>query len=229
MSNVIPELPPTGSRTEQVFPKLTPQQIYRIATYGHLRPIRPGEVLVEQEEGAVRFFVVVTGELEGVRFSGGGETVVAVLGPGQFTGEVNMLSGFRSSFSTRVTKQGELLELDRQSMLALVQADAELGELLIRAFILRRVELLLAGGEDVVVIGSNYSADTLRVKDFLMRNGHPYAYIDLERDLAVQNAIDIFQIDASEIPVVICRGKLALRNPTNQQVVDCLGFNETIH
>jgi thioredoxin reductase (NADPH) len=97
-----------------------------------------------------------------------------------------------------------------------------------RAFILRRAELVAAGVGDVVLIGSTHSADTLRIKEFLMRNGHPYSYIDLERDADVQNLLDSFHIAASEIPVVICQGQVELRNPSNHQIADCLGFNESI-
>jgi thioredoxin reductase (NADPH) len=113
-------------------------------------------------------------------------------------------------------------------MLTLVQTDAELGEVLLRAFILRRVELIAAGVGDVILIGSTYSANTLRIKEFLMRNGHPYSYIDLERDPDVQSMLDSFKISASEIPVLICRGQLVLRNPNNQEIAECLGFNESI-
>jgi thioredoxin reductase (NADPH) len=97
-----------------------------------------------------------------------------------------------------------------------------------RAFILRRVELISAGVGDIVLIGSTNSAGTLRIKEFLMRNGHPYSYVDLERDSEVQNLLDSFQVAAGEIPVLICRGQLVLRNPSNQQIADCLGFNESI-
>ena len=228
MSDTTPGLPLTSSRVEQVFPTLTPAQIRRIAAHGHTRAMHRGEVLVEQGDSAVRFFVVVSGEVEVVRPSGTTETLITVFRPGQFTGEVNTLSGRRTLFRTRATKAGELIELDRQHMLALVQTDAELGEILMRAFILRRVELVAAGVGDVVLIGSTHSAGTLRIKEFLMRNGHPYSYIDLERDPEVQNLLDGFHLAASEIPVVICRGELVLRNPTNQQVADCLGFNESI-
>ena len=110
----------------------------------------------------------------------------------------------------------------------MVQTDAELGEVLMRAFILRRVELIAAGVGDIVLIGSTYSASTLRIKGFLMRNGQPYSYMDLERDSDVQNLLDSFQISPGEIPVLICRGQLVLRNPTNQEIADCLGFNESI-
>ena len=113
-------------------------------------------------------------------------------------------------------------------MMALLQGDDEVGEILMRAFILRRVELVAAGVGDVVLIGSANSAGTFRIKEFLMRNGHPYHYIDLERDPDVQNLLDNFHVLASEIPVVICQGKLVLRNPSNRQIADCLGFNEPI-
>jgi thioredoxin reductase (NADPH) len=131
-------------------------------------------------------------------------------------------------FRVRATKPGKVIELDRQHMRALLQSDAELGQILMRAFILRRVELLAAGVGDVVLIGSTHSAGTLRIKEFLMRNDHPYTFIDLERDPDVQNLLDSFHIAASEIPRVICRGKVVLRNPSNQQIADCLGFNEAI-
>jgi thioredoxin reductase (NADPH) len=228
MSHVNRGLPLGNSRVEQVFPTLTPAQISRIAPHGRTRVLHPGEVLVEQGDSAVPFFVVISGELEVVRPSGADETLVTVHAPGQFTGEVSTLSGRRALFRLRAATAGEVIELDRQHLLALVQTDADLGEIVMRAFILRRVELVAVGLGDVVLIGSTHSAGTLRIKEFLMRNGHPYSYIDLERDPEVQNLLDGFHIAASDIPVVICRGKLVLRNPTNQQVADCLGFNESI-
>ena len=229
MSNTRRGLPLIRAHVEQIFPKLTPAQIRRIAARGHMRTTERGEVLYEQGDSAAPFFVVVSGVLEVVRPVGAVETLVTVHSSGQFTGEVGTLSGRRTLFRVRATKPGKVIELDRQHMLALIQSDAELGEILTRAFILRRVELVAAGMGDVVLIGSTHSADTLRIKEFLMRNGHPYSYIDLERDPDVQNLLDSFHIAASEIPVVICRGKIVLRNPSNQQIADCLGFNESIN
>src|SRR6202165_1271199 len=113
-------------------------------------------------------------------------------------------------------------------MLALLQTDAERGEILVRAFVLRRVELVTYGMGDVALVGSTHSAGTLRIKEFLTRNGHPYSYIDLERDADVQNLLESFHIAAGEIPVVICRGQVVLRNPANQEIADCLGFNQTV-
>jgi len=193
-----------------------------------MRAIQPGEVLVEQGDSAVPFFVVVSGEIEIVRPSGAAETLITIHGPGEFTGEVNMLSGRRTLVRMRATKPGKVIELDRQHMMALIQTDAEIGEILTRAFILRRAELIDAGVGDIVLIGSTNSASTLRIKEFLMRNGHPYSYIDLDRDSDVQNLLDSFQISASEIPVLICRGQVVLKNPSNQQIANCLGFNESV-
>jgi thioredoxin reductase (NADPH) len=228
MSDARRGLPLTKSQREKIFPKLTSVQIDRIATHGRTRSVQPGEVLIEQGDTSVPFFVVITGEVEILQPLGARETLVTVHGPNEFTGEVNMLSGRRSLVRARVTKPGKVIELNRQQMLGLIQTDAELGEILMRAFILRRVELIAAGVGDIVLVGSTYSAGTLRIREFLMRNGHPYSYIDLERDPDVQNLLDSFQVSASEIPVLICRGQLVLRNPSNQQIADCLGFNESI-
>jgi thioredoxin reductase (NADPH) len=221
-------LPLTSTSIEKIFPKLTPAQIGRIKAHGHIRAVQRGEVLVEQGDTSVPFFVVVTGELEILRPFGAHETLVTVHSSGQFTGEVNTLSGRKSFFRVRAAKPGKVIELKHQQMLTLVQTDAELGSILMRAFILRRVELIAAGVGDIVLIGSTHSAGTLRIKEFLMRNGHPYSYIDLDRDPDVQNMLDSFQISVSEIPVLICRGQVVLRDPSNQEIADCLGFNESI-
>jgi thioredoxin reductase (NADPH) len=193
-----------------------------------MRELHTGEVLYEQGDIAVPFFVVVSGELEIMRPFGTAETLVTVFGPGQFTGEVSTISGRRTFFRVRASQPGKVIELDRQHMLALVQSDAELGDIMMRAFVLRRVELVAAGMGDVVLIGSMHSVGTLRIKEFLTRNGHPYSYIDLDHDPDVQNLLDNFQISFSEIPVLICRGQVVLRNPSDPEIANCLGFNDAI-
>jgi thioredoxin reductase (NADPH) len=216
------------SGIERMFPTLTAAQVERIGMQGRARAIRAGEVLVEPGEANVPFFVVTAGQIEIVRPSGATETLVAVYGPGQFTGEVNMLSGRPAMLRVRARESGEAIEVDRERLLALVQTDNELSELIMRAYILRRVELIAHGLGDVVLVGSNHCAGTLRVKEFLTRNGHPYSYIDLDRDTDVQDLLDRFHITAADVPVVICRGEVVLRNPRNQEIANCLGFNQTI-
>ncbi|HKV08111.1 MAG TPA: FAD-dependent oxidoreductase [Thermoanaerobaculia bacterium] len=219
---------PVASSVERMFPTLTPAQVARIAAHGTARPIRGGEVLIEAGAPVVPFFVVRTGRIEIVRLSGGVEMLVATHGPGQFTGEANMLAGRRSLFQARVAEAGEVFELNREHLLALVQTDAEIGEIVLRAFILRRVELVAHGIGDAVLVGSSHCSGTLRVREFLTRNGHPYTYIDLDRDEGVQELLDQFHVTEADVPVLICRGELVLRNPTNRQVADCLGFNDAI-
>ena len=143
MSNTRKGLPLARAHIEQIFPKLTPAQISRIAALGHMRATERGEVLCEQGDIAAPFFVVVSGELEVVRPSGAVETLVTIHRSGQFTGEVGTLSGQRIMFRVRATEPGKVIELDRQHMMALIQRDAELGEILTRVFILRRVELVV--------------------------------------------------------------------------------------
>ncbi|HTG35025.1 MAG TPA: FAD-dependent oxidoreductase [Thermoanaerobaculia bacterium] len=217
-----------NSPAGQTFPTLTPAQIARIAAHGSVRRVQGGEVLVEAGEQPVPFFVVTAGRLEIVRNPGPAETLVAVHAPGQFTGEVNMLSGRRSLFRARAAEPGEVIELDHASMLALVQTDPELSEIFMRAFIFRRLELIAHGIGDAVLIGSTHCAGTLRVREFLTRNGHPYSYIDLDRDPDIQTLLDQFHVVAADVPVLICRGELVLRNPTNEQIAVCLGFNDAI-
>lgn len=229
MSDKFKGLPLTRSHIDQIFPKLSSSQINRIADRGNIREINYGKVLIEQGDINVPFFVIVSGEIEILRPSIANDTLITIHGPGQFTGEANMLSGRRALFRARVTKSGKVIEMDRHKMMSLLQDDTEIGDILMRAFILRRVELVAAGVGDVVLLGSTNSARTFQIKEFLMRNGHPYSYIDLERDSDVQNLLDNFNINANEVPVLICQGKFVLRNPSNQQIADCLGFNEIIN
>src|SRR6185295_5997712 len=228
MSEHSPAPPATNPLNEEMFPTLTSAQIARIAAHGRPRKVERGEVLLDAGEPTARLFVVITGQIEIVRPEHPTEEPVAVFGPGMFNGEVNILSGRRGLAQVRVAEPGEVIEVDREQLLSLVQTDSELSEIFMRAFILRRVELISRGIGDVVLVGSNNCAGTLRVKDFLMRNGHPYTFIDLDHDDGVQDLLDHFKVTEEDVPVVICRSQLVLRNPTNEQIADCLGFNESI-
>src|SRR4029450_2822716 len=113
-----------------------------------------------------------------------------------------------------LAEDGEVLELDPEALRTVVQTDAELSELLMRAFILRRASLIQQGLGDVVLIGSHPSPSTLRLREFLLRNGHPHKYIDVEGDADAEKILNHFNIHVDEVPVLICRGELGLRNPT---------------
>jgi thioredoxin reductase (NADPH) len=170
----------------------------------------------------------MTGELQALRRTDTAETLIVSHRPGQFSGEGNMITGRRAMGRLRVSEAGEVIEVDREQLLTLIQTDAELSEILMRAFILRRIELIAHDLGDVVVIGSAHCAGTLRVKEFLTRNAHPFHYVDLDRDRGAQELLDRFRISVADVPVVICRGDAVLRDPTNSQIAECLGFNEDI-
>ncbi len=140
----MPELTPmplTASRAEQIFPILTSTQIQRLVAHGRVRSVHAGDVLVEPGDREIPIFVVLSGELEALRSSFGEETLLRTFGPGQFTGELNTLSGRLAIALIRARQDGEIVEIARDNVLALVQADAELSEILMRAFILRRAEM----------------------------------------------------------------------------------------
>src|SRR6202790_3904548 len=217
---------------ERLFPTLTSVQMARIAARGRRRTIALGEVLVEVGDKDTPFFVVVSGavsgELQAPRPSGATETLVVAHGPGQFSGEASMISGRRAMGRLRASDPGEVIELEREQLLALIQTDPELSEILMRAFMLRRLELIAHEFGDVVVLGSAHCSGTLRVKEFLTRTGHPFHYIDLDRDADAQALLDQFQVSAADVPVLICGADVVLRNPSNAQIAECLGFNDAI-
>ena len=220
--------PPLSAREEEVFPTLTAAQLARLMARGERRPVQPGDVLQDASDHLARFFAVLQGRLEILSAADGVETLVTSPGVGQFTGELSMLSGRRGFVRVRAAEAGEVVELDRGNLLAIVQTDAELSSILMRAFILRRVEMIAHGIGDLVLVGSNHSAGTLRVQEFLTRNNHPYVYVDLDRSPGVQSLLDRFHVTAADVPILICRSDVVLRNPSNREVADCLGFNESI-
>ena len=229
MTEMTSRPPLTGAMpAERMFPTLTSDQIDRIKAHGKVRPIQRGEVLIEAGQRQVPFFVVTKGEVQVLVVSEGIETLVVVHRPGQFTGEVNLLSGRPALMRARASEPGEVIELTREQFTALVQAGGDLSELIMRAFILRRVELIAQKLGALVLLGSEHCASTLGVKEFLTRNSQPYNYIDLDKDNGVQEFLDHFHVSVEDIPVVICRGELVLRHPTNAQIAECLGFNDAV-
>jgi thioredoxin reductase (NADPH) len=212
----------------QAFPVLTSAQINRIRPLGHSRNVERGEILFEPSDMTIPFFVLLTGSMEIVQPSLDGERQVATHGPGEFTGEIMMISGQQSLVRGRVTEPGEFLELDNAALRSLVARDAELSEILMRAFILRRLALISSGFGNVILMGSRHSSQTLELREFLTRNGVPYTYIDLDTDKASQELLDRFNVKASDVPITICHGVHVLRRPTFQQLANCLGLNASI-
>jgi len=215
-------------RRPQIFPKLNDAQLQRIARYGEPRHALVGEILYDQGTSALGIHVVLSGAVEIVRPGILGEEQITVQRAGEFTGELNVLAGRRSLVTARMIEDGDVLVLDSHGLRRLIQEDSEISELLMRAFILRRVALIAGGSGDATLIGSTHSAATLRIQEFLTRNTHPYTYIDVDRDPDVQALLDRFHVGVGDVPIVICRGEVVLKNPSNEAVAECFGLNASI-
>lgn len=213
----------------QAFPTLTPSQIERVRAVAKLRRVHVGETLFNLGDTDVPFFVLLSGALDIVQPDLSGERVLVTHHAGSFTGEMTMISGHRCLVWSRVTEEGEFLELSGAGLRALIAKDAELSEIFMRAFILRRLELIKVGGGNLILMGSRYSPKTLELREFLTRNGQPYTYVDLDTDQTSQELLDRFEVRPDEIPVVICTAnRVVMRNPSIQKLADCLGFNLSI-
>jgi thioredoxin reductase (NADPH) len=214
----------------QAFPTLTPAQIARLRPGGKLRKVEPGEILFKPGDIDVPFFVLLSGSLEIVQpgMDGAAERSIVTHHAGAFTGEITMISGQRCLVLGRVAEAGEFLEVTPEGLRTVVARDAELGEIFMRAFILRRVALISKGLGNVVMLGSRHCANTLRLREFLGRNAYPYTYVDLDVDKTYQAVLDRFDVKTGDVPVVICNGRTVLRNPSPQELADCLGLNASI-
>lgn len=212
----------------EMFPILSDSQIARIASHGHKRPIKQDEVLVHTGDHCGNFYLVLSGQIQIFKKLGDNDELIATLQPGMFTGEIAVLTGRRGLVEIRVTAPGEVIAVDRKELLTLVQTDSEFSDIFMRAFILRRVYLIEHQYGDAVLLGSNNCSATLRIKEFLSRNGHPYSFVDLDRDTGVQEILDHFHLSYNEVPVLICQGEFVLKRPTNAQIAENLGLNEHI-
>ena len=189
-----------ANRMGQMFARLSPAQVARLAPLGHRRRFEPGEIIVEQGAVSPDFFVVLSGEVAIVQPAHGEERSVAMLTAGQFTGELNIVSGRANLVRIRAVIAGEVLAISAEGLRKIVQSDADLSEILIRAFLLRRAALISAGQGNAVLVGSTHSASTLRAREFLSRNGQPYSYIDVDLDPGVQALLDRFAFRVDEVP-----------------------------
>src|SRR5580704_6456128 len=212
-------------RAAQMFPRLTPAQIERISKVGHRRDVHAGEVLFDVGDQNTPFFVVVSGTVDLVRTIGDREEPIAVYHPGDFSGEINMLSARRSLARGRVASDGEVIVVDRDALRTLVQRDSELSEILMRAFILRRTALMSEADNDLVLLGSRHSGSTQHIREFLSRNGQPFTYEDVETDPSVQVLFDRFHIGINDVPVIVCRSGHILKNPTIESLASQLGLS----
>jgi thioredoxin reductase (NADPH) len=217
-------------RRAQMFPKLTSAQFARLERQGTPLQTRAGETLLELGDPPRGVFIVAAGSLEvlappSATQAASDEELLNLLSPGDFTGEMSTLRGTPAMVRVRVREAGAVLLIDAEQLRRIVQNDAELSELFMRAFILRRMSVIESGRSEVLLLGSDHSADTLRLREFLTRNARPYINIDIERDADAQALLERFHVRSEDVPVVTCRGGEVLKNPSNAVVAECLGIN----
>lgn len=215
-------------RRAQMFPRLSDAQITRLESRGSRVRIHQGDTLMEPGDRKRPLLVVLSGSIEVVQPGMNGEHLIIVHTAGSFTGEMNALSSVGSLVRMRVRESGEVLSIPEDQLRAIIQSDSEFSELFMRSFILRRVGLIESQSSDVVLIGSSRSAGTLRLQQFLTRNAFPFVNFDVDHDASVQELLTRFQIKLNDIPVVLCRGTVVLKNPSNEEVAACLGMNQQI-
>ncbi|MFL5823394.1 MAG: FAD-dependent oxidoreductase [Solirubrobacteraceae bacterium] len=204
------------------FPRLNEDQLARVRMVGQIRPAAPGDVLFTEGQAGYDFFVIESGAVAIVQGYGQENRVIGVHEARRFLGEVNVLTGAPAYLSAVVRDAGEVIQVTAASLRSLLSQDEELSNVILRAFMSRR-SILIDIGAGVRVIGSRYSRDARRVREFLARNRMPSHWMDLEEDEEAEALLRALGIGAGETPVVIS-GRGVLRNPTNAQVAELLGF-----
>jgi thioredoxin reductase (NADPH) len=216
------------SRREQMFPVLTAEQIARLSAHGKRLRTEAGQVLADSGESHRDLYVVLTGAVEILRPGLDGESRIHLQGAGGFTGEMSTLRGLGSFVRIRVHEAGEVLAIADDELRTIVQADAELSELFMRAFILRRMGLIASAQGDIILLGSMHSSATLRLVQFLTRNTFPHVLMNVDTDKDAAALLARFHLVAGDLPVVLCRGEVVLKNPSNAEVAACLGMNPPV-
>ena len=217
------------TRYDQMFPTLDAAEIERLRRFGERRDYRAGERLVATGEVSPGMFVIVSGEVALSQHSVlGRDQPIVTYGPGSFMGELAQLSGQPSLVDAHATKPVDAFVIPSRKLHDVMVAEAEVGERIMRALILRRVGLLESGVGGPVIVGHAGNADVLRLAGFLARNGHPHHQIDPDTDASARTLIEGFHVDAEELPIVLCPNGRMLRNPSEVELARCLGLVRAI-
>lgn len=204
------------------FPILSPAQIEWLKPYGVIREITEGEFLFQYGDHGYDFFVVLQGRVEIVENSRGTPSVVVSHGPGRFVGEISLLTGRSVYFSAIVREAGQVLAIAPQRLSQIVTESPQFSDLILNAFLMRRLLILDNASNGLRIIGSQYSRDTQRLREFAARNRLPHSWVDLEHDTEAEILLNELQVKPEETPVVIWQGERILRNPTNAELTRVL-------
>jgi thioredoxin reductase (NADPH) len=223
MSDSAPSIAET--RRDQIFPVLVPSDVERTRRFGEIRRFADGEVVIEAGKVSHGLMVFLSGEVEVTHRGASGRPIpIVTYGAGSFMGELAQLSGRPALSDARARCSVEAMIIRPDKLRALLIAEAELGERIMRALILRRVMLIEAGIGGPVIIGSSESADVLRLQVFLRRNGHPHRHLDPDTDSEAKALIERFDIAAGQLPIVLCPNGELLRNPGEVELARCIGL-----
>ncbi|HTP28976.1 MAG TPA: FAD-dependent oxidoreductase [Anaeromyxobacteraceae bacterium] len=217
------------TRYEQVFPNLDSAKIERLSGFGVMRSYRAGERLMTAGEVGPGMFVIVKGEVTVTQRSPLGRAQLIVThGPGSLMGELAQLSGRPSLVDAEATRPVDALVIPSRRLRDVLVAEAEVGERIMRALILRRVGLLESGISGPVIVGRAADPDALRLAGFLSRNGHPFQRLDPDTDSCATTFLERFRVESSQLPIVVCPNGSMLRNPSEAELAGCLGLLQRI-
>jgi len=219
----ISELPTYASRADQMFLRFSDEEIERLARFGEPRSYRAGDMLARTGEVGPGLMLILSGRVEVSQTTGGQKKHIVTHERGNFMGELAQLSGRPYLVDAEALTDVEAVAIPPDRLRALLIAEADLGERLMRALILRRVGLIEAGAGPIVV-GGEQNGDVLRLTNFLRRNGYPYQQIDPASDTCAQTLVERFHVEPEELPIVLCPSGTLLRNPTEAQLARCVGL-----
>src|SRR5499426_1326352 len=216
------------TRSHQMFPILEPAEIERVRRFGQVRSYAAGEALAQV--GSVgHLMIILSGKVDvSRRDQSGGQVPIVTHGPGSFMGELAQLAGRPALVDAHAQGPVEALIMPPDRLRALLIAEAELGERIMRALILRRIGLLETGAGGPIIVGRLENPDVLRLQGFLRRNGHPHQRLDPETDAEAKALIERFHVDPGQLPIVLCPGGQLLRNPGEDELARCIGLVRAI-
>jgi thioredoxin reductase (NADPH) len=222
---VTPEMPNiVDERGAQMFPTLPPESVERLCRFGTKQAYPQGTLIAHAGDVAPGLIVLLSGEVEITQDNADGAAHIVTHGPGSFMGELAQLSGRPSLVDATALTDVEAVVLPPERLRALLIAEANLGEQIMRALILRRVGLIQSGGGGPVIIGQADSGDVIRLTGFLRRNGHPYQVVDPAIDPSAEALIARFHLEEEQLPVVLCPGGQLLHNPPEDVLARCIGL-----
>src|SRR4030088_345568 len=213
------------TRRHQMFPVLEPMEIERVRRFGNVRSYGAGEALAKVGEKGHGLTVILAGTVDITKQDGAGRRdLIVTYGAGAFMGELAQLAGRPALVDAYAQTAVDALIIPPEQLRALLIAEAELGERIMRALILRRVGLLERGAGGPVIVGRAENGDVLRLQSFLRRNGHPHQTLNPESDPEAKALIERFHVDPGQLPIVLCPGGELLRNPSENELARCIGL-----